>query len=131
MRPKKLQSPCIICETATDIKYRSVTELGLNKARAGKASIPNLKLGDILCYNCYMKVVEGDRYEKQKPKVKKQSKYDDYTYQSNINRVTISQKSYESLLEKAKGVEELQAHIIQLEAVLEQALSWYNNIYCR
>ena len=35
----------------------------------------------------------------------------------------MTQKNYESLFEKAKRVEELQEHIIQLEATLEQALS--------
>lgn len=129
MRPKKLQGPCIVCETVADIKYRSVTELGLNKARASKTNILNLKLGDVLCHNCYMKIVEWDRYEKQKPKFRKQSKDNDFSYQSNINRVTMSQKNYKSLFEKAEGVEKLQEHINQLEAALEQALSWYNNVY--
>ena len=127
MGPKKLQGPCIICKTVADIKYRSVTEFGLNKANSDKTNISNLRLGDILCHNCYMKTVEWDRYEKQKPRVKKQLNYDEFTYQTKINRVTMSQKKYESLSEKAKGVEELQEHINKLELMLEQALSWYNN----
>jgi hypothetical protein len=127
MRPKKLQDPCIICKTVADIKYYSVTELGLNKANADKTNILNLSLGNILCHNYYMKTVEWDRYEKQKPRIKKQSKYDDFTYQMKINHITMSQKKYESLSEKAKGVEELQEHINQLELMLEQALSWYYN----
>ena len=35
----------------------------------------------------------------------------------------MTQKNYESLLEKAKRVDELQEHVIQLKAMLEQALS--------
>ena len=123
MGRKKLQGPCVVYETLADMKYRSVTEIGLNKVRAGETNIPNLKLGDILCHNCYMKRVEWDQYEKQKPKVKKQSNYD-FTYQpSNKNRITMSQKNYESLLKKVNEVEELQEHVTQLEVALEQALS--------
>ncbi|CAG8722988.1 617_t:CDS:1, partial [Funneliformis mosseae] len=98
MRPKKL--PFIICNTAADIKYRSVKELGLNKANSDKTNISNLRLGDILCHNCYMKTIEWNRYEKKKSRVKIQLKYDDFTYQTKINRVTMSQKKYENLSEK-------------------------------
>jgi|SRR5581483_309334 len=120
MRPKKLQGPCIACETVADMRYRSVTELGLKKVFASKTNVPNLKLGDILCHNCYMKIVEWDRYEKQKSKVEKQPNKEHF---SNENYVTISQKNYENLFDKARRVEELQEHIIQLEAALGQALS--------
>ena|ERR1043165_5106657 len=120
MRTKKLQGPCIVCETVVDMRYRSVTELGLKKARASKTNVPDLKLGDILCHNCYMATVEWDRYEKQKSKIKKQSNKNSF---SNENYVTMSQKDYENLFEKAKKVEELQEHIIQLEVALEQAMS--------
>ena len=127
MGPKRLQGPCDICETIANMKYRSVTELGLNKARASKTNTSNLKLGDILCHNCYMKIVEWDRnekYEKQRSKVRKESNRDDFNYHlTNEKRVTTSLKNYESLLKKAKRVEELQEHIIQLEDALEQALS--------
>src|SRR6266496_5289614 len=127
MRAKKLQGPCIACKTVADMKYRSITELGLNKARASKTNTSNLKLGDILCHNCYMKIVEWDRnekYEKQRSKVRKESNRDDFNYHlTNEKRVTTSLKNYESLLKKAKRVEELQEHIIQLEDALEQALS--------
>jgi hypothetical protein len=123
MRTKKLQGPCIACKTVVDTRYRSVTELGLSKARAGKNDIPDLKLCDILCHNCYMKIIEWNRYEKQKPKVKIQSSYD-FTYQCpNKNRITLSQKNYERLSQKAKEIEEFQKHINQLKAALEQALS--------
>jgi len=120
MGPKRLQGSCDICETIANMKYRSVTELGLNKAYTNKTNIPSLKLGDILCHNCYMKIVECDQNEKKKTKIiKKQSNYD-FTYQlPNQNCVTISQKNYESLSEKAKRAEELQKHIDQLEAALE------------
>ena len=105
MRPKRLQDPCDICETIADTKYRSVIDLGLNKAYANKTNVPSLKLGDILCHNCYMKIVEWDWYEKQKSKVKKQSNIDHF---SNKNYVTMSQKNYENLLKKqARRVEEL------------------------
>ncbi len=59
----------------------------------------------ILCHNCYMKIVEWDQNKKKKTKIiKKQSNYD-FTYQlPNQNHVTISQKNYESLSEKAKGL---------------------------
>jgi hypothetical protein len=120
MRTKKLQGPCIVCETVVDMRYRSVTELGLKKARASKTNVPDLKLGDILCHNCYMAIVEWDRYEKQKSKIEKQSNKDHF---SNENYVTMSQKDYENLFEKAKKVEELRDHIIQLEVALEQAMS--------
>jgi len=124
MRAKKLQGPCIACKTVADMKYRSVTELGLNKARASKTNTSNLKVGDILCHNCYMKLVEWDRYEKQKSKGGKQPNKENFNYHfTNQKRVTITQKNYESLLEKAKRVQELQEHIIQLEVTLEQALS--------
>jgi len=127
MRAKKPQGPCITCKTVVDMKYRSITELGLNKARASKTNTSNLKLGDILCHNCYMKIVEWDRnekYEKQRSKVRKESNRDDFNYHlTNEKRVTTSLKNYESLLNKAKRVEELQEHIIQLEDALEQALS--------
>src|SRR6266542_3112711 len=123
MRTKKLQGSCIACKTVVDTRYRSVTELGLNKACAGKNNIPDLKLCDILCHNCYIKIIEWDRYEKQKPKVKIQFNYD-FIYQCpNKNRITLSQKNYESLFQKAKEVEEFQKHINQLEATLAQALS--------
>ena len=80
MGTKKLQGPCIACETVADIRYRSVTDLGLSKVyKLYSNEILNLKQGDILCNNCYMKMVEGNQYEKQKPKVRKQSDYD-FTY---------------------------------------------------
>ena len=126
MRTKKLQGPCIVCETVVDMRYRSVTELGLKKAHTSKTNVPNLKLGDILCHNCYMRIVEWDRYEKQKSKIKKQSNKDHF---SDENYVTISQKDYKNLYEKAKKVEGLQEHIIQLEVALEKAMSQYNNVY--
>ena len=106
------------------MQYHSVTELGLNKACASETNTSNLELGDILCHNCYMKLVEWDRYKKQKSKGGKQSNKENCNYHfTNQKRVTMTQKNYESLLEKAKRVEELQEHIIQLEAMLEQALS--------
>src|SRR5215212_1515550 len=117
MRTKKLQGPYVACETVVDMRYRSVTELGLKKACACKTNVPDLKLGDILCHNCYIAIVEWDRYEKQKSKIKKQSNQDHF---SNENYITISQKDYENLFEKVKKVEKLQEHIIQLEAALEQ-----------
>ncbi len=46
------------------MKYYLVTEIGLNKVHASKINIPNLKLSDTFCYNCYMKIVEWDQYEK-------------------------------------------------------------------
>ncbi len=96
-----------MCETLADMKYYLVTEIGLNKVRASKINIPNLKLDDTLCYNCYMKIVEWDWYEKQKLKVKKQSNYD-FTYQpSNKNCVIMSQKNYENLFKKVNEAEEL------------------------
>src|ERR1700722_15107433 len=106
---RKLQGPCIVCKTVVDMQYHSVTKVGLNKALGGElylTKIPNLKLDDILCHNCYMEIIEWDRYKKQKPKVRKPSDYDS-TYQlSNKKRVTITQKNFESLFEKAKIVEE-------------------------
>ena len=69
MRTRKLQGPCVACKILADMKYRSVTELGLNKARASKTNTSNLKLDDILCHNCYMKLVEWDRYESRSLKV--------------------------------------------------------------
>jgi hypothetical protein len=72
MRAEKLQGPCIAYKTVANMRYRSITELGLNKARASKINTSNLKLGDILCHKCYMKLVEWDRYEKQKSKGGKQ-----------------------------------------------------------
>ena len=109
-----------MCETVVDMRYRSVTELGLKKAHASKTNVPDLKLGDILCHNCYMAIVKWDRYEKQKSKIKKQSNKDNF---SNENYVTMSQKDYKNLFEKAKKVEELREYIIQLEVALEQAMS--------
>ncbi len=45
MRAKKLQGSCITCKTVVDMKYRStITELGLNKARASKTNTSNLGL---------------------------------------------------------------------------------------
>jgi hypothetical protein len=121
MRPKKLQGPCIACKTVADMKYRSVTKLGLSKSNTNKTNTSNLKLGDVLCHNCYMNIVEWDRYEKQKSKSGKNFNKENFNYHmTNQKRVTMSQKNYESLFEK---VEELQEHIIQLEAALEQALS--------
>ena len=103
------------------MKYRSITELGLNKACSSKADTSNLKLGDILCHNCYMKIVEWDQYEKQKSKSGKLSNKENFNYHfTNQKRVTMSQKNYESLFEKVKRAEELQE---QLEAALGQALS--------
>jgi len=40
------------------MKYRSIIELGLNKARTSKTNTSNLKLDNILCHNCYIKIVE-------------------------------------------------------------------------
>src|SRR4051812_28604564 len=99
MKTKKLQGLCIACKTVVDMKYRSITGLGLNKARASKTNTSNLKLGDILCHNCYMKIVKWDRNEKQKSKVRKESNRDDFNYHlTNEKRVTVSMKNYESLL---------------------------------
>jgi len=50
------------------MKYHSITKLGLNKARASKINTFNLKLDDIFCHNCYMKIVDEIKMKSIKSK---------------------------------------------------------------
>src|SRR6266498_1014916 len=119
-RPRQNIGPCAVCGLHDNKEtFRRLKDWSLEKANKQSHTLLSiqLKTGDELCKKHYNELVVYDRNETRNAKLSNKRKNNDFAYNAggDQNRVYLSQKTYEQLLNNVTNNEKLEQEILELK----------------